>query len=95
MLQYLKDEALALDSVDDVAALAAEENDIQNCDRHSEKGSMINGKEDYGGVGNGERFICYMCYETHDTPEVLNVVLEELFGTYHRIFRAENWKGLF
>jgi len=22
-----------------------------------------------GGVGNGERYICYMCYETHDTPE--------------------------
>ena len=22
-----------------------------------------------GGVGGGERFICYMCYETHDTEE--------------------------
>ena len=25
--------------------------------------------DERSGIANGERFICYMCYETHDTAE--------------------------
>jgi hypothetical protein len=32
-----------------------------NNDKKGEESDSING----GGVGNGEVFICYMCYETH------------------------------
>lgn len=68
MLQYLKDEALALDSVDDVAALAADEGDDRGSLTERQR-SNEGLREDFGGVGGGERFICYMCYETHDTPD--------------------------
>ena len=82
ILQFLKDETLTVENSDDVAALAADENDA------GERGSLlppspdvkdikveqsfrteVGWNEEHGGVGCGERFICYMCYETHDTPE--------------------------
>ena len=81
MLQYLKDETLTLESVDDVAALAADENEMHNCDMSSAPPGAdprsdgqsvmtdVAWNEEHGGVGQGERFICYMCYETHDTPD--------------------------
>ena len=72
-LQYLKDEASAIDHEEDLAALAAEENEG---DSPNKRGSMSlpsspeNSCHSRGlGLTNGERFICYMCYETHDTPE--------------------------
>jgi pSer/pThr/pTyr-binding forkhead associated (FHA) protein len=78
VLQYLKEETMTMDVSDDVAALAADEND-QACDRSTGGGDARNDgysvatdvawNEEHGGVGGGERFICYMCYETHDTPE--------------------------
>ena len=36
------------------------------------KGSSVRvpGAEAKMGIANGEKFICYMCYETHDTAEV-------------------------
>lgn len=80
-LQYLKDEALTLDSGDELATLAVEEGDQYRddntntadnekdndsaLDTNSVKSTDHNG----GGIANGEKFICYMCYETHDTPE--------------------------
>lgn len=80
ILQYLKDETLTVDNTDDVAALAADEN--ESLDHRPSgvsaspdmKGEMsfrtdVAWNEEHGGVGGGERFICYMCYETHDTPE--------------------------
>jgi RING-variant domain len=68
-LQFLKDEALAFDTQEDLAALAADEGDIGNDDRASEfQGSSKSPARHSGGIANGERFICYMCYETHDTP---------------------------
>ena len=30
------------------------------------------------GIANGEKFICYMCYETHDTAEVWTVISDEI-----------------
>lgn len=33
------------------------------------------------GITNGEKFICYMCYETHDTPEVSTYVTQHIFRT--------------
>lgn len=70
-LQFLKDEALAFDTQEDMATLA---NDEVNKENDDEEDMMSNGatspvKEVGGGIGNGERFICYMCYETHNTDE--------------------------
>lgn len=59
-LQYLREEALAFDGEDE-AALAAEEEDLEK--RKDEKTFVGE-----GGHGAGT-FFCYMCYETHDTPD--------------------------
>jgi hypothetical protein len=80
VLQYLKEETMTMDMSDDVAALAADENDhacdrstfANNPDARTDGYSVhtdVAWNEEHGGVGGGERFICYMCYETHDTPE--------------------------
>ena len=112
IVQFLKDEALAFDSQEDMAALAADEADELDLDqanrasmpaavdgdddldeppaspegggedgggggswkssspkKHGKKSSPTSNRGNQGGVGNGERFICYMCYETHDTAE--------------------------
>ncbi len=57
-LQYLREEALAFEG-DDEAALAAEEEDIEKR-RKVEKTCQ---------EGENVPFFCYMCYETHDTPD--------------------------
>eukprot|EP01035_Chromulina_nebulosa_P020241 gene20241-26278_t len=134
-LQYLKDDALAFDSEEEMAALAAEEEEIWrqsndavnnlissaitdvtkksirvtdlnndiNTDHVIDESNYIEEEDDdeplsidnppneefnspiktssttktptksspdnyTGGITNGERFVCYMCYETHDTP---------------------------
>lgn len=75
MLQYLKDEALAIDLQEDFASLAADEFDLEspqeNGPKQTSNSDTSKSDEKYHstGVGNGERFICYMCYETHDTVE--------------------------
>ena len=72
-LQYLKDEASAIDNEEDLAALAAEENEgdtPHKTECFSLPSSPENSISSRGlGLTNGERFICYMCYETHDTAE--------------------------
>ena len=77
-LQYLRDEASAIDNQEDLAALAAEENleEKKGTSRESDifpnspssPDSLLSFPRGLG-LTNGERFICYMCYETHDTPE--------------------------
>ena len=84
-LQFLKDEALAFDTNEDLAALASDEmqQEAEDDGRDSvvgkgdkDKGDTATVKgegEDDGGAGggltNGEKYICYMCYETHNTAE--------------------------
>lgn len=95
MLQYLKDEALAFDAIDDMATLAVDDEhyfresyDVANAGANDKgpsndsvhtqsirphpdhTGRTISAEKSTfgsGGMANGERFICYMCYETHDT----------------------------
>ena len=92
IVQFLKDECLAFDSADDMAALAMDENDaLQENSSHFGGGDLehsfsfvseaLTEKTDATshdspppcskglGLTNGERFICYMCYETHDTAD--------------------------
>jgi hypothetical protein len=61
-LQYLREEALAFDGEDE-AALAAEEEEL---DKKKEEKVTTPGDHNQQ---NGSTFFCYMCYETHDTPE--------------------------
>jgi len=87
MLQYLKDEALAFDALDDMATLAVDDElNLRESFFAQDPDSPINNSPNKllpelggrtqsadkngfgsGGIANGERFICYMCYETHDT----------------------------
>lgn len=78
MLQYLKDEALTLDGGDELATLAIEEGgpdekEFESATNSAKSDLLPQGSAvpsvGSGGVGNGEKFICYMCYETHDTVE--------------------------
>eukprot|EP01034_Spumella_vulgaris_P022095 gene22095-28194_t len=92
-LQFLKDEALAFDTQEDMATLAFDEEQQINRESELEHEHDLehsldgNGEEhdadepsaspeknrnisaDNAGLTNGERFICYMCYETHNTEE--------------------------
>lgn len=76
-LQYLREEASAIDNQEDLAALAAEENDEIEKDSITRRETDICATSPSSpdtsfrnlGLTNGERFICYMCYETHDTDE--------------------------
>lgn len=86
-LQFLKDEALAFDTNEDLAALASDEmlqeaeddcrDSVHGKDTNKDKGDTATvkgeGEEDAynggGGLTNGEKYICYMCYETHNTAE--------------------------
>ena len=65
-----------------MAALAADEVEEEKIKKKAERaekgllGSHRNASDktdrvadDKQGITNGEKFICYMCYETHDTPE--------------------------
>lgn len=70
-LEFLKDEALAFDTSEELAALATDEIEgKQSLDhsRHSEEDDKT--VPNYqSGLTNGEKYICYMCYETHNTHE--------------------------
>eukprot|EP00596_Hydrurales_sp_CCMP1899_P000354 CAMPEP_0119040282 /NCGR_PEP_ID=MMETSP1177-20130426/10155_1 /TAXON_ID=2985 /ORGANISM="Ochromonas sp, Strain CCMP1899" /LENGTH=941 /DNA_ID=CAMNT_0007005183 /DNA_START=421 /DNA_END=3246 /DNA_ORIENTATION=+ len=68
MLQYLKDEALEFDMADEMAALAADEEKASPT-KTSGLSVRLPGADAKLGIANGEKFICYMCYETHDTAE--------------------------
>jgi len=71
-LQYLKDEALEFDGNDELAALAADEVEEENKANKAKKDVKTDRAplgDERSGIANGERFICYMCYETHDTAE--------------------------
>lgn len=84
-LQYLREEALAFETDQDEAALAAEEepfskrkhkSGLPNGGRNEadgENGSGIPNSNDentsYNFQEGSSPFFCYMCYETHDTPE--------------------------
>lgn len=69
-LDFLKDEALAFDTSEDLAGLATDE--MEDC--KSSHGS-VDSADDHtvpnyaSGLTNGEKYICYMCYETHNTFE--------------------------
>jgi hypothetical protein len=84
MLQYLKDEASSVEVGDELATLAIDEGDQYhdddgnvldtngNVDKDNESvldTNSVKSVDHTGGIGNGEKFICYMCYETHDLPE--------------------------
>jgi len=58
-LQYLREEALAFDMEQEEACLAAMENDEKE---------PLDGTPGSPPVMS-ERFLCYMCYESHDTPQ--------------------------
>ena len=60
-LQYLREEALAFDTEQEEACLAAMEGDVVD-------GNGRNSPVARTAVAMSERFVCYMCYETHDTP---------------------------
>lgn len=73
-LQFLKDEALEFEGHDEMAALAADE--VEEEKKKKKRASYIKAvaagqvnDDNRLGITNGEKFICYMCYETHDTPE--------------------------
>lgn len=70
MLQFLKDESIAIDLIEEMAAMAADEldDDEYECAGKS-KGDAADFDKGTGGMANGERCICYMCYETHDTRD--------------------------
>eukprot|EP01031_Cornospumella_fuschlensis_P038590 gene38590-46914_t len=72
-LQFLKDEALAFDTSEDLAALASDEMGLGESSCASGKGNCDDDERTepnyQAGLTNGEKFICYMCYETHNTFE--------------------------
>ncbi len=84
-LQFLKDEALAFDTNEDLAMLASDEMMQDDDLRDSLQGgkaetATVKGDDEApyatsthnmngGGLTNGEKYICYMCYETHNTVE--------------------------
>lgn len=64
-LQYLREEALAFEGDQDEAALAAEEG--EEAEKKLKRGhSNFDDRTERDTVAP---FFCYMCYETHDTPE--------------------------
>lgn len=75
-LQYLREEALAFETDQDEAALAAEEEELfskkkQKSSTSLPAGGAPNNDENtsYNFQEGSSPFFCYMCYETHDTPE--------------------------
>lgn len=60
-LQYLREEALAFDTEQEEACLAAMEGDDAD-------GECADGDTSPVKLPASDRFICYMCYESHDTP---------------------------
>eukprot|EP01038_Epipyxis_sp_PR26KG_P011735 gene11735-15701_t len=81
-LQFLKDESLALEPQEDMAALASDEYRDSLQERQSTSGCSLRESAESmssslpaetfvgsGGIANGERYVCYMCYETHNTDE--------------------------
>ena len=83
-IQFLKDEALTLkDDLDDeelLATFAKDENHITkrlsqdfsnltNTIRSSKSANIEHRHSKHDGILNGEKFVCYMCYENTDTPE--------------------------
>ena len=70
-LQYLREEALAFEGDQDEAALAAEEDPTDKKTRGA--ASSVSGgyvEDDCCTEADAVApFFCYMCYETHDTPE--------------------------
>jgi predicted component of type VI protein secretion system len=67
-LQYLREEALAFEGDQDEAALAAEEG--EEADKKLKKEKSCSGIDDRTERDTAAApFFCYMCYETHDTPE--------------------------
>ena len=70
-LQYLREEALAFESDQDEAALAAEEDPAEKKIRNlSSNVSAACDEDDCCTEADAVApFFCYMCYETHDTPE--------------------------
>jgi hypothetical protein len=68
-LQFLKDEALAFDTQEDMATLANDELNKEEEEEELLSNAASPTKDLGGGIANGERFICYMCYETHNTDE--------------------------
>eukprot|EP01039_Chlorochromonas_danica_P000831 gene831-904_t len=69
-LEFLKDEALAFDTSEDLAALASDEMIEEEGMDKSEHSNDDQTEPNYqAGLTNGEKYICYMCYETHNTFE--------------------------
>jgi hypothetical protein len=76
-LQYLREESLAFDGgADDEAALAAEEENLEKRKDENTKTEHAEtpiaagaGAAAAAAVGSSSTFFCYMCYETHDTPD--------------------------
>ena len=71
-LQYLREEALAFEGDQDEAALAAEEDAAEKKIRKAASNlSAANGDDDDCCTERDAvaPFFCYMCYETHDTPD--------------------------
>jgi hypothetical protein len=65
-LQYLREEALAFDGEDEAALAAEEEEKEKELEKRKDEKTSPSGG---GGVGGCGGPFCYMCYETHDTPE--------------------------
>lgn len=59
-LQYLREEALAFDTEQEEACLAAMEGDDTDGEAGDEKSPVK--------LPASDRFVCYMCYESHDIP---------------------------
>ncbi len=76
-LQFLKDEALAFDTQEDMATLALDEETQNKTQEQNHVDSECeacpspdrNTSFDGSGLTNGEKYICYMCYETHNTDD--------------------------
>lgn len=77
-LQYLREEALAFDIDQEEAILAADEDANNSRVKQmisqgsldmTNDGNEINEPIDPTSRGEANQFFCYMCYETHDTPE--------------------------
>jgi hypothetical protein len=72
-LQYLREEALAFDVDQDEAVLASEEeNGMTHAKTQMSQTSFDltnEPPEPTSRADGGAQFFCYMCYETHDTPE--------------------------
>ena len=82
MIQFLKDEALAMDCDEDLAALAADENEYFGSGKYDDAhfdANFIRGDstpsspsachDNAQNRGSVEKVYCYMCYDSHDTPD--------------------------